>query len=115
MRQLISYLLLVCVLLLRALSEPAQTLSVIYDFGSGGSQDPAQPSYSGMIAEGRDGNLYSAAPTLSNGGYGAAFTITPSGTLTVLYAFTPGASGINPRSGLVLGRDAKFYGTTPNG
>jgi len=88
----------------------AQTFSVLYDFGSG-SQDPIQPTYSGIIAQGRDGNLYSTSP-YSLGGDGAAFSMTPDGTLTVLYSFTYGASGVNPHSGLVLGRDGTLYGTT---
>jgi uncharacterized repeat protein (TIGR03803 family) len=89
----------------------AQKFSVIYDFGSGGGQDPEQPSYSGIIAQGRDGNLYSTAPN-SQENYGAAFKITSSGALTVLYSFTSGANGANPYSGLALGTDGNFYGTT---
>jgi uncharacterized repeat protein (TIGR03803 family) len=88
----------------------AQKFSVLYDFGSG-SQDPVQPSYSGIIAQGRDGNLYSTAPN-SLSGDGAAFSVTPSGTLVVLYGFAPGTSGVSPYSGLVLGTDGNFYGTT---
>jgi uncharacterized repeat protein (TIGR03803 family) len=38
--------------------------------------------------------------------------ITPSGSLTVLYSFSPGASGVYPYSGLVLGTDGNFYGAT---
>lgn len=92
----------------------AQTFSVLYDFGSGGDQDPVSPSYSGLIAQGRDGNLYSTAPSLLNeySYYGAAFKFTPLGALTVLYAFAAGASGASPYSGLVMGRDGNFYGTT---
>ncbi len=92
----------------------AQDFSVLYDFGSGGSQDPVHPSYSGIIAQGRDGNLYSTSPS-SVTGYGAAFMITASGALTVLYPFTSDDSGVNPESGLVLGTDGNFYGTTEYG
>ena len=57
MRGLKAHLLLafgIYVLLLPLSS--AQKISVLYDFGSG-SQDPlVQPSYSGIIAQGRDGN-----------------------------------------------------------
>lgn len=91
----------------------AQKFSVLYDFGSGGDQDPAQPSYSGIIAQGRDGDLYSTTPYSPSGySYGTVFKITPSGALTVLYNFSPGASGVYPYSGLVLGTDGNFYGTT---
>ena len=55
----------------------AQGFSVLYNFGSN-SGDPYKPAYSGIIAQGRDGNLYSTAP---GGGTccGALFQITPAG------------------------------------
>jgi uncharacterized repeat protein (TIGR03803 family) len=93
----------------------AQTFAVLYNFGSGGNQDPVQPSYSGIIAQGADGNLYSTAPDSYQDGYGAAFTITPSGALTVLYEFTSYSLGENPYSGLTVGTDGAFYGTTEYG
>jgi uncharacterized repeat protein (TIGR03803 family) len=111
MHELKTHLLLVfCMFALFAPSSYAQKFSVLYNFGSA-SNDPFQPSYSGIIAQGRDGNLYSTAPN-SYEGYGAAFMITPSGALTVLYSFAPGTSGVFPYSGLVLGTDGNFYGTT---
>jgi uncharacterized repeat protein (TIGR03803 family) len=88
----------------------AQKFSVLYDFGLSNG-DPVQPSYSGIIAQGRDGNLYSTAPN-SVDDDGAAFKITPSGALTVLYTFDSNSTGVYPYSGLVLGSDGNFYGTT---
>jgi hypothetical protein len=44
----------------------AQTYSSIYEFGSK-TGDPLNPQYSGVITQGRDGNLYSTAP------YGGSF------------------------------------------
>jgi uncharacterized repeat protein (TIGR03803 family) len=117
MRRLeVSLLLSFSVLLLFTPPGRAQTFSVLYDFGSGGSQDPVNPSYSGIIAQGRDGNLYSTAPYLMNGyGGGAAFNFTPSGALSVLNTFTVYSSGTTPYGGLVLGTDGNFYGTTEYG
>src|SRR5580704_833869 len=86
----------------------AQTFSVLYDFGSG-NKDPVQPSYSGIIAQGHDGNLYSTAP-YSVDSNGSIFMITPDGRVTVLYYFTYGATGIYPYAGLILGTDGSFYG-----
>ena len=40
----------------------AQTYSALYEFG-GQTGDPTNPQYSGLIAQGRDGDLYSTAPT----------------------------------------------------
>jgi uncharacterized repeat protein (TIGR03803 family) len=90
----------------------AQTYSVLYDFGTK-SSDPRNPSFSGIVAQGRDGNLYSTAPVGGTTGNGAMFLITPGGTLTVPYSFD--ATGAQPYSGLTLGTDGNFYGTTYNG
>jgi uncharacterized repeat protein (TIGR03803 family) len=44
------------------------------------------------------------------------FKITPSGTLTVLYAFgTNSGDGTEPYVGLISGTDGNFYGTTLSG
>jgi len=83
--------------------------SVLYNFGTGNG-DPESPSYQGIIAQGRDGNLYTTA---GQGGSnnGAVFKVTPAGTLTVLYNFD-GTHGNYPASGLTLGTDGNLYGTT---
>jgi uncharacterized repeat protein (TIGR03803 family) len=68
------------------------------------------------VVQGSDGNFYgttSAGGT--NGGYGTIFKVTPNGAATVLYEFTNGVDGGNPRAGLVQGSDGSFYGTTYNG
>jgi uncharacterized repeat protein (TIGR03803 family) len=102
-----------------ATTARAQTYSALYEFG-GKTGDPASPQYSGIIAQGRDGNLYSTAPATPVGGLcsfcGAVFKITPSGTLTVAYYFNDTAgSGYTPFGGLTLGTDGNFYGTTKAG
>ncbi len=84
------------------------TFSVLYNLGSN-SGDPAFPTWPGIIAQGRDGNLYSTTPSARGGSNGAVFNITLSGTVTVLTTF---ASGGAPQSGLTLGTDGNFYGTT---
>jgi uncharacterized repeat protein (TIGR03803 family) len=104
-------MLALCMFVLSVPVGHAQKFSVLYNFGSG-SQDPIEPSYSGIIAQGRDGNLYSTAPTSLANYYGAVFMITPGGAFTVVYNFAPVTSGTNPYSGLVLGTDGSFYGTT---
>jgi uncharacterized repeat protein (TIGR03803 family) len=87
--------------------------SVLYNFGSM-SSDPYNPTYSGIIAQGRDGNLYSTAILGGVYGLGAVFKITPSGTLTLVHSFG-GTDGSEPFSGLTLGTDGNFYGTTYTG
>src|SRR5579859_3098190 len=84
--------------------------SVLYNFGTI-SGDPNGAENSGIIAQGRDGNLYST--TTSGGAYleGVVFKITPSGSITVLHSFN-GADGSEPFGGLTLGTDGNFYGAT---
>jgi uncharacterized repeat protein (TIGR03803 family) len=86
----------------------AQTFSVLYDFGSDAA-DPLSTSSPGLIAQGRDGNLYSTSSSGGTFGLGTVFKITPDGTLTVLYSFD-GTTGAKPNSGLKLGTDGNFYG-----
>ena len=104
----------VMLVLIAAAGLQAQTFSVLYDFGSN-SGDPSSPSYSGIAAQGRDGNLYSTAP---KGGTccGAAFQITPAGKLKVIHNFTGSNNdGAFPQGGVTLGTDGNFYGTTYEG
>ena len=89
----------------------AQTVSILYDFGNR-LGDPVQPSLAGIVAQGRDGNLYTSGGG-GDYGYGAIFKITPTGELTVLYSFN-GIDGSFPNSGLTLGHDGNFYGTASN-
>jgi len=111
-RQFQVLALLVIMLAASATALHAQTYTVLYNFGNV-TCDPLDPTYAGIIAQGRDGNLYS---TTTGGGCdvnGAAFKITPKGTLTVIHSFSLGAgNGIGPESGLTLGTDGDFWGTT---
>jgi uncharacterized repeat protein (TIGR03803 family) len=92
----------------------AQTFSVLYNFGSK-TEDPVEPAQS-VVAQGRDGNLYSATGRGGIYNDGAVFKITPSGTPTLLYSFNLANSGpYGPFGGLTLGTDGNFYGTTVGG
>jgi uncharacterized repeat protein (TIGR03803 family) len=89
----------------------AQTFSVVYNFGTN-SGDPLAPQASGIIAQGRDGNLYSTA--VGGTGAGTVFKFTPQGALSVIHDFK-GTDGSTPTSGLTLGTDGNFYGATSLG
>jgi uncharacterized repeat protein (TIGR03803 family) len=84
----------------------------IYDFGDH-TGDPLSPQAVGVIAQGRDGNLWSTTLFGGRNNMGTAFKLTPGGKLTVIYNFTS-ATG-QPSSGLTLGTDGNFYGATFNG
>jgi uncharacterized repeat protein (TIGR03803 family) len=99
------------VFLLAVNAASAQTYTVLYNFGLV-SCDPLFPLHVGAIAQGRDGNLYS---TTSGGGCnsnGAAFKISPTGKLTLLHSFSNGTDGIGQESGLTLGTNGTFWGTS---
>ena len=83
--------------------------TVVYNFGAGGPNDLLSPSYSGIIAQGRDGNLYSTAP---KGGYlgsgGGIFDISPAGAYNVFWYFNSIFAG-TASSGITLGSDGSYY------
>jgi uncharacterized repeat protein (TIGR03803 family) len=91
----------------------AQKFSVLYNFGTHAG-DPEAAEYEGIVAQGRDGNLYSTTVFGGASGFGAVFKITARGTLTVLHSFDS-TTEANPLSGLTLGTDGDFYGTTTHG
>lgn len=88
----------------------AQTYSDLHNFDT---PFLASPQYAGILAQGRDGNLYGTAPIGGAFGRGGVFQITPTGGYTVIYSFN--SVGANPYSGLTLGSDGNFYGGTYNG
>ena len=91
----------------------AQTYTDLHDLV--GAVDGSGPYSTGMLAQGRDGNIYGTNFTGGTFGYGTVFQITPAGTLTVLHIFTGGSDGAYPKSGLTLGSDGNFYGATQSG
>jgi uncharacterized repeat protein (TIGR03803 family) len=92
--------------------QPKSSLKAIYDFGDHAG-DPLSPQAVGVIAQGRDGSLWSTTLFGGKNNMGTAFKLTPGGKLTVIYNFTR-ATG-QPSSGLTLGTNGNFYGATFNG
>jgi uncharacterized repeat protein (TIGR03803 family) len=88
----------------------AQTYTDLFNFdGVHGSE----PQYPQLLAQGPDGNLYGTTPS-SRQGTGVVFRFTPAGTPKVLHTFD-GTDGDRSLSGLTLGTDGDFYGTTSEG
>jgi uncharacterized repeat protein (TIGR03803 family) len=98
-----------------AVALRAQTLTTIYTFNS--ENGVGFFPQAGLI-QGTDGNLYGTVLDYGPNGGGTAFTITTSGTLTVLYSFCAQVvndiclDGVRPLSDLIQGADGNFYGTT---
>jgi uncharacterized repeat protein (TIGR03803 family) len=112
-----SLLKMVCMVLVfcaaTAIASLAQTLGTLYSFCSQANCTDGAYPLAGLI-QATDGNFYGTAYAGGATGYGAAFKITPAGTLTTLHSFmyTDGAS---PYAGPVQGTDGNFYGTTVEG
>ena len=97
---------------------PDGALTTIYTFTDG--LDGAVPQ--AALVEGNDGNFYGTAYQggrtnlyFGTTGLGTVFKISPTGSLTPLYAFSGGIDGAFPLAGLVQGTDGNFYGTTYEG
>ncbi len=95
---------------------PAGALTSLYSFCSQPNCADGSLPYAGRLVYGLDGNFYGTTATGgANGNYGTVFMITPAGVLTTLYSFcsqTNCTDGYAPFSGLALGADGNFYGTT---
>jgi uncharacterized repeat protein (TIGR03803 family) len=100
------------------------TLAIIYSFCSLSDCADGTNPIAGLV-QGTDGNLYGTAyegggqaACTDQNGCGTVFKITPTGTLTVLYAFCSQSNctdGRGPQGTLVQGTDGNFYGTTAFG
>jgi uncharacterized repeat protein (TIGR03803 family) len=78
--------------------------------------DGADPM--GAAVEGTEGNFYGTTYGRGAEGGGTIYQLTPQGEFTALYSFCgKGAcpSGTDPATGLTLGSDGNFYGTTMAG
>jgi len=101
---------------------PAQTFTVLASLNGTNGNEP----YLGSVVQGFDGNFYGT--TLFGGthnnsmcddlGCGVVFSMTPGGTVTVIYNFcahTNCTDGAAPEAGLVQATDGNLYGTTTAG
>jgi uncharacterized repeat protein (TIGR03803 family) len=90
----------------------SQTYTDLHDFNC--SIEGCVPVYSGMLAQGQDGNLYGTLHQGGTLGRGTVFQSTPAGAITTLYNFS-GPDGSYPYGGLTLSTDGNFYGTSSAG
>ena len=106
-----------------AIASPAQIFNSLVSFDVIDGDKPFGVS----LVQGRDGNFYGTTTGGINNncidGCGTLFRITPSGALTTgalttVYSFcsqTNCSDGAGPYSGVILGTDGSFYGTTYGG
>lgn len=107
------------------LASPAKAGSpwgytLLYSFGTIGGSDGLQPQ--GPLVIDANGVLYGMTPYGGSAGCGVVFSLTPpaiaggSWPYSVIYNFLGGSDGCNPwYSGLVIGKNGVFYGTTAYG
>ncbi len=97
-------------------SMPAQTFTILHTFTGPDGADPA-----GAMVRDAAGNLYGTTDAGGNGtlcgyvtGCGTVFKLSPNGTEIVLYSFSGGADGSEPR-GLFRDAAGSLYGVTAHG
>jgi uncharacterized repeat protein (TIGR03803 family) len=66
----------------------------------------------GRLVQGPDGNLYGTTQIGGSNDWGTVFKMTTNGILTTIHRFTNGDDSSRPGTGLTLGPEGKFYGTT---
>ncbi len=96
------------------LPSTAQTFTSLFSFNGTNGQTPDY----GYLTQGRDGRFYGTTYAGGSKAGGTVFKTTPQGTLTTIYNFCsqPNCTdGKEPLSGVVLGTDGNFYGTTSAG
>jgi uncharacterized repeat protein (TIGR03803 family) len=89
-------------------------LNTLVSFG--GSNDKGETP--NTLTQGNDGNLYGTTGGGTFQADGTVFRVTTNGKLTTLFAFNDneiGSNGVEPGTGLTLGSDGNFYGTTSSG
>ncbi|MGY6214192.1 choice-of-anchor tandem repeat GloVer-containing protein [Methylolobus aquaticus] len=85
---------------------------IVYSVAHSFSQaDGAYPSATGLLAQGRDGNVYGTTPDGGQHGCGTAFRLSPNrAVFKKIYDFPPKLC--HPQGGLTLGADGLLYGTS---
>src|ERR1700760_4418382 len=87
------------------------TVTVVHSFN--GETDGCTPR-AGVLFD-RTGTLYGTTEGCGSGGFGTAFSLSPSGTFKVLQGFRGKPDGAHPEAGLLAGSHGRLFGSTFEG
>jgi uncharacterized repeat protein (TIGR03803 family) len=96
--------------------SPSGTLTTLHSFCTQGGSSCTDGAIPNALRQGTDLNFYGTTQMFGGVGVGNAFSITPSGVLTVLHSFCSQivgqicVDGGVPEAGLIQGNDGNFYG-----
>jgi len=95
-------------------ATPSGVITVLHDFAAG-VLDGNLPV--GTLVQGNDGNFYGMTYAGGASNLGTIFKISKTGNFSLLYSFKGWGfgDGALPYTGLILGTDGNFYGSTANG
>src|SRR5579863_5189880 len=87
---------------------PTGSLSALLAFDDADGNGP-----NGALLQGPNGDLYGTTSTAPGTVYyGTVYQLTLGGALTMIHGFAGGAGGGDPTTGVILGTDGNFYGTS---
>lgn len=89
------------------------TMMILHSFPDKSGGDGTNPNASLVVDS--TGNIYGTTSTGGAYNHGTVFTLTASGTETVLYSFAGGSDGATPTTGLLMDTAGNLYGTTTGG
>jgi uncharacterized repeat protein (TIGR03803 family) len=92
--------------------EPGGQIQVLHTFAGSGDDTYKGDMNAGVILD-SEGNLYGTTPY--GGMQGMVYKLSPDGTETTLYNFTPAPGGTNPSTGVTAGSSGDLYGATQFG
>jgi len=92
---------------------PNGAFSIVHSFPFHGLTEGSGPA--GTLIQGAEGNFYGTTNSGGTTESGTIFKMTPAGDITLLHSFRDGSvanDGYGPATGVIMGSDGNFYGTT---
>ena len=92
--------------------DTSNNFSVLHNF-AGGASDGSTP-YGGLVID-ASGNLFGTTSLGGSTASGTIFEINSAASFSVLYSFTGGSDGANPKAGLTIDPSGNLYGAASGG